>query len=210
MENDKILKELEGTNLAERLDIMKKLYEKLESAQNLFQEKFRIHCKEGCGTCCEHFNPDITPLESDYLAYGLILEGRDSDVLKLLHSESENPGGCPLYRKNSVFHCSVYKWRPMICRLFGASAVTAKDGHAAFRNCKWNTGTKEVSSSALEKNRDSVVIMGDYGRELNENQPGETDTLPLAQALENSIYKIRFLLMLKSYDETPAPEPQAS
>ena len=156
MENDKILKELGGTNLAERLDIMKKLYEKLESAQNLFQEKFRIHCKEGCGTCCEHFNPDITPLESDYLAYGLILEGRDSDVLKLLHSESENPGGCPLYRKNSVFHCSVYKWRPMICRLFGASAVQPR---TAMRHSETVNGIQEQKKFRLQPLKKTGTVL---------------------------------------------------
>ncbi len=206
MDYDQVLRLLIGTRMGERLASIQQLYSRLDHEQARFKEHFCINCKEGCGTCCEHFNPDITTLEADYIAVGLIYAGRDEEVLRQLH-EHAGWDHCPLYRPDNPFHCSIYALRPLVCRLFGASAVKDKNGKPTFRNCRWNEHTHELSTEELESAPDSLVLMGDYGLQLDELQIEDTATYPLSEAIERSIYKIRFLIQLES---DPEPEPNAS
>ncbi len=209
MEYNQVLRLLIGTRIGERISAVQNLYSKLDKAQKVFTEKFCIHCKEGCGTCCEHFNPDITTAEAEYIAMGLIFQGNDKEVLDSLHSSDPDQGFCPLYRKDNPFHCSIYNLRPLICRLFGASVVHDKNGDPVVRNCKWNDGATVPSSDELRSNSDALVVMSDYGMQLEEMQPEDTSTYPLAEAVERAIYKIRFMMQLDD-DHQPEPEPNAS
>lgn len=198
MSEEQILKELGKSELAKQLKQIKSVYEKLEEKQNRFCERFCIHCKSGCGSCCEHFTPDITELEADYLAFGIVSAGYEDHVLEVLDKMKANDIQCPLYDKeNSAHHCTVYLWRPLICRLFGASASRNKEGHPVFRNCKWNDSKKEFTSEELEKHKKDLVLMGDIGTKLQEYEVDNQDTVLLPQALKHSIYKVKLMLQLE-------------
>ena len=149
--DDEILKKLSDTSLYEKIKKIRNIYNRLEKKQISFCNEFNIHCKEGCGECCEHFTPDITEIEALFLAYGLIKENKDQDIINLLDSKEESDNYCPLYNKDSVYHCSVYKWRPLICRLFGASASKDKNGNPTFRKCKWNTEGHDITKEEFEE-----------------------------------------------------------
>lgn len=207
MEYDQILRLLIGTRLGERLSSIQKLFSQLETAQKRFQEVFCIGCTEGCGSCCEHFYPNITNLEAEYMALGLMFEGRDQQILDMIHITDKEPSSCPLYRKDTPYHCSCYAIRPLVCRLFGMAVSKDKEGRPAFRNCRWNERKIEISKENLELNRKVLVTMSDYGMELEYLQPGDPKTYPLLEALERAIYKIRFLIHMES---DPEPEPNAS
>ena len=207
MRYDEVLRILLGTSTGQRLGAVQSLYSELECAQKTFTKTFDINCPKGCGSCCEHYFPFITMAEAEYLAMGIIFEEREDEILEKLHSISDR-SLCPLYIKDSPYHCSVYGVRPLVCRLFGASAVRDKNGHAEFGNCKWNTRALHISSENLENHGDELVIMGDYGMRLEEIQPDDNQTYPLDEALEKAIYKIKFILKLDNDD--PEPEPNAS
>ncbi len=207
MEYDQVLRLLIGTRIGERLSSIQRLYADLEHQQKRFTDTFNIHCKEGCGTCCEHFYPDITNLEAEYMAFGLIFQEKDQEVLDMIHSIKEEPKSCPLYRKDSAYHCTIYGIRPLICRLFGASASSGKDNRPVFANCRWNTGTHSITTEDLESHSDDVVTMGQYGTQMEALQPEDTATYPFLEALERAIYKIRYFIQIES---DPEPEPNAS
>lgn len=198
MQKDEILKKLDGTITEERIIQVMKLYDKLEKKQEKFCDKFDIHCCEGCGSCCEHFTPDINEVEALFLAYGLIKENRDQEVLELLHSKNmDEEHYCPLYRENNPFHCSVYKYRPLICRLFGASASHDKEGKCVFKKCKFNSIGHDVDDETFKKHKSALVLMSDYGETINQIAPNDLDRELLPYALEKAIDKIRFYLELK-------------
>lgn len=201
MNENEILSALNKTELCVRLNEIRAVYAKLESEQKKFCDCFDVHCHDGCGTCCEHFVPDIGKAEAEYLAYGLISEGRDEAVLKCLDSWDESSGVCPLYNKYDAHHCTVYKWRPLICRLFGASASLNKDGKPVFRKCKWNIGRPDVPTEELEANKNCLVIMRDYGLMLESAEAGDTKTLLLPDAIRGAINKVGFMLELEAQSE---------
>lgn len=195
---DEIIKQLHGTITEERIKLIFKLYDKLEKKQEKFCAQFDIHCFDGCGQCCEHFTPDITETEALFLAYGLIKENRDEEVIKLLHSKDMNEEHyCPLYRKDNPFHCSVYKFRPLICRLFGASASHDKENNCVFKKCKFNQIGHDVTCEEFNKHKAMVVLMSDYGETLNEIEPNNLEKELLPSALEKAVNKIRYILDLK-------------
>ncbi len=201
MDKTQLLDEvLMKTNL-KKLESIKDLYASLEEKEKIFCEHFCIHCAKGCGKCCEVFVPDITELEADFLAYGLIKENKADLVLKQLENIKSDIISCPLYRSDSDFHCSVYAWRPLICRLFGASASKNKNGNPIFRDCKYNKLSSNVSSEKLKKDAEYVVTMSDYGILLEDEEAGNNNKEPLPIALKKAINKIEYLLYLASISE---------
>ncbi len=135
----RLLALFEGTHHHQDMSQLAALYEEIEGETTRFKGEFSIACPPGCGTCCEHFNPDITALEASLVAAYLLLEESKRPLLERLYSEGVDEGPCPLYDKENPCHCTVYEVRPLICRLFGAAASLTKSGEAVFRQCKYNT-----------------------------------------------------------------------
>lgn len=218
MEADDLLARLNDTELGDRLKALNSIYEDLDRDESRFCDSFDVHCKPGCGSCCEHFVPDITRIESEYLAFGLAVEGRQQEILDLVRDwDPENPV-CPLYRFDTPFHCSVYRWRPLICRLFGASAVKGKDGKPQFRHCKWNQVALELSTQELEAKPEDVVLMSDYGMRLEQCIVADNQRELLPQALGRATFELDMILRYASgseegdggMDVPPESHPSAS
>lgn len=198
--DDKILKELHDTGVYQKIKEIKKIYDNLEKKQKKFCDTFCVHCQQGCGQCCEHFVPDITETEALFLAYGLFKEEKDDLVLELLKEREKENQYCPLYLKDSPYHCSVYKWRPMICRLFGASASKDKNGQPTYRHCKYNLDQQSVDSQTFNQHKNAILLMSDYGTLIEELDPNyQTELLP--KQLPKAIEKIKYILELEKQQE---------
>lgn len=191
--------EIENSNIysLKKLKDIEKLYNELEEKQKIFTNTFCIHCIKGCGKCCEIFIPDITELESDYLAYGLIKEGIDDAVIEQLSNFNKDKIACPLYNPNSDKHCTVYAFRPLICRLFGASASLNKNGDPIYRDCKFKESKIDLTTEYLKNKKNDLVIMSNYGDLLMDEENGDTQKELLPVALIKSINKIKYLLSLE-------------
>lgn len=93
-------------------------------------------CKEGCSRCCERGDYPLSRLEFEYLKYGfdkleiniqnIIL--KSIELLKLAEKDSY---ACPFLIGGM---CSVYKYRPFVCRAFGVLTVDA-NGNPTFPFC---------------------------------------------------------------------------
>ena len=86
-------------------------------------EKFRVAqqnyivCKEGCSSCCESGDYPLSRIELEYLMQGFI--SLDNEKKAIVQSNVKNmvPHGiCPFLIDKK---CSVYPWRPIVCRVHG-------------------------------------------------------------------------------------------
>ncbi len=125
----------------EGLDSLLSVYEELEAANTRQRNGYGFGCPEGCSICCSTsaLNIEATVFELIPLALYLhgagltdhfysVIKGRGFDSSCVMHS----PG-------DQVFTgsgCSAYRWRPLVCRLFGYSAVSGRDGRARFSACR--------------------------------------------------------------------------
>ena len=194
--NDKTIEKLKGTILYNEFKRMEEIYNTLEEKQEIFCDTFDVHCKKGCGTCCEHFIPDVSEVESKYLALGLITEGKSDEVRERIKKWNPESGYCPLYDFDNDYHCTVYKYRPLICRLFGATASKNKDGRPCFRRCKYNELGHDLTPDELEKKMDAVIHMSDYAMMMKEFSLDEKERLLLPESLIQEMDKILYIMSL--------------
>src|SRR6185295_15429071 len=115
-----------------------KIYHKLEKETKQFQAETGLHCIAGCGRCCENPRIETTVAELMPLAFRLFQRGEESGWLDKAN-RSESKGQCIFYKPDPLIEgkgrCSVYQWRPLICRLFGFSAITDKKGRPSLVTC---------------------------------------------------------------------------
>lgn len=90
--------------------------------QNFFEnQKPYIHCKEGCSFCCESGNYPIFEAEFLYLIQGFESLNEEKkqivkEKIKNLKSNKKSLYECPFLINKK---CSVYNYRPLICRSYG-------------------------------------------------------------------------------------------
>ena len=138
-----ILEKLEGTSVYETLIQIEAAYERIANEQKLWYDAANFYCPEGCGHCCEGFEPDLMEGEALYMAAWL-LENQNDLALQLAGQNTEagfpfdnGPKTCCFFNPASPYHCSIYNGRPFICRLFGASSFRSRDGDKTWRPCKF-------------------------------------------------------------------------
>lgn len=190
---------LEGTIERAQAEELCSIYEKLDQSISEFTAVHDIHCKKGCGECCEHFVPDITEAEANYLALYIIESKREEEVMnRFLEFSEETKGPCPLYNADSGFHCSVYNARPLICRLFGSSCFVNKEDKPIFRHCRWNDDDKDLSPSDMKTD---VPVMGKYGLAVENVIGNSSDTVLLPAAVTKAIFKMSLLIRYNGGDD---------
>jgi Fe-S-cluster containining protein len=112
-------------------------YNDLDDSVGRFQKTTGAACPEGCGICCTRFTPEILPVEAEYLAFWLLDHDPEKLILLARVPETHRPDDtCPLYRPDTPWHCTVYRPRPLICRLFGFSGYLTKNGDWEFSDCR--------------------------------------------------------------------------
>ena len=67
-----VLEKIKGTEEYDILVETEACYQKIDSVQAIWYEQSKFFCPEGCGRCCEHFEPDLLENEALYMAAWLI------------------------------------------------------------------------------------------------------------------------------------------
>lgn len=115
------------------------LYAQIDKAVAEFQLKSGLRCPAGCGACCPTADVQVTLLEMLPAAREILRRGEAADWLERLAALPE-PGRCLLYAPQPApeasGHCSFYRWRPALCRLFGFAAVRGRTGLKALSVCR--------------------------------------------------------------------------
>lgn len=200
---------LMGTALDEPIRRLHEIYDRIEQSQDAWIEATPFRCPEGCGSCCEHFEPDILEVEAYFLAAWMLLHQRDRLSSMNYHSEQR---GCILADPDNPYHCTVYEGRPLICRLFAYSGDRAKDGSVRFRPCKFmkgdymQSGSKTYTEGELKELFGILPpVMGDLAGEAAILLPERSDDrYPLREILPVAIAKIQYVLDLAAFAEQAA------
>lgn len=131
---------LAGLAVEERLNRLLSLYEEVTEDIETWKQRTPFRCPPGCGTCCSQFEPHISSVEAELIAAYLI--GVKRELSSLVSDSPEAPGlSCLFYSPSYAGACSIYPVRPLICRLFGYSAVKDKSGTVVYRLCRHMPGT---------------------------------------------------------------------
>ncbi len=123
-----------------KVRLVEGLFEKLDLEILEFQDKTKLHCLTGCGNCCTNPTIEASPLEFLPWAFYLFLNGKAEETLKTLNTR-ENQSVCHIYSPLNLIDstqgsCSSYKYRGLICRLFGYAASKDKYGQQRLVTCK--------------------------------------------------------------------------
>ena len=205
---------LEGTALDEPLRKLYEIYGRIEQSQAEWIAATPFRCPEGCGSCCEHFEPDILDVEAYFLAAWILMNQIDRVHTINYHSDHK---GCILADPDNPYHCTVYEGRPLICRLFAYSGDRAKDGSVRYRPCKFmkgdymQGGTGKTYSAQELQDLFSILppVMGDLAGEAAILLPERSgDRYPLREILPVALAKIQYLLDLTTFAEHHASSAQ--
>ncbi len=124
-------------SIERRVELVETLFDQLDKESAQFKESSGIGCDSGCGQCCTSPEIEASPLEFLPWAFHLFLNG---EAEKMLVKIAEADGStCVIYKPLSIHNqgrCSDYKYRGLICRLFGFAANKDKYGNLRLVTCK--------------------------------------------------------------------------
>lgn len=124
-------------SIEQKVQRVEDLFKDLEKESIQFEKSSGLSCVAGCGKCCTHPDIEASPLEFFPWAFHLFLQGEAENTLKLL-AETKS-ATCFIYQPLAFIDkgkCGAYKYRGLICRLFGFSANTDKYGKLRLATCK--------------------------------------------------------------------------
>lgn len=184
-------------SIAHKVQLVEALFDRLEIEITAFKSETNLHCNKGCGKCCSKPNIEASPLEFLPWAFHLFLNGQAEETLVQLSATSNN--NCLLYRPLSVLEhhkgsCSNYKYRGLICRLFGYAASTDKYGKLRLATCaiiKEEQFQKfTIAETAIGKGQ-YVPVFTDYYMKLAQiDYNMGTILLPINEALKIAIEEV--------------------
>lgn len=195
-------------SMESRVRAVEALFAGLDREIAIFQSESGLGCKAGCGKCCTYPDIEASPLEFLPWAFYLFLSGKAETTLEEL--KVGNNSICHLYRPLSVLdsnsgRCGDYKYRGLICRLFGFGATRDKMGELRLATCKIikeNQAELYENSKVAMKNGLYVPIFTDYYMNLNQiDFRMGNSILPINKALRAAIEEV-----LQYYAYRPFPE----
>jgi hypothetical protein len=180
-----------------KVRLVEELFDRLEIEITAFQSETHLSCNVGCGKCCTTPNIDASPLEFLPWAFHLFLNGIAEATLAELNNITTN--NCLLYRPLSILEhhkgkCSNYRYRGLICRLFGYAANTDKYGKLRLATCKIIKEEQQENFIAAEESINKgkyVPVFTDYYMRLAQIDMRMGITLvPINEALKMAIEEV--------------------
>jgi len=183
--------------LRELARLVEAVFDELEQSFGAYQLRSSLSCIPGCGACCNNPNIEATVLEMLPLALHLYDLGQAETVLEELQSYSGF--ACYHYKRNSLdglmSSCSVYKQRPVICRVFGAAGDRDKYGNTRLSVCRHIKQNKAEAYQLALQNlpREAPPRMATGKQRLRQIDftLGRED-LPINQALQRALQLVLF------------------
>ncbi|WP_414828620.1 YkgJ family cysteine cluster protein [Alteromonas sp. H39] len=130
-------------------------YQLLSEEFGSYQKTSGLACVVGCGACCNNPQIEASVLEMLPLALHLFDVGQADNYLHQMHDS----GGfaCHLFKRHSLDGlkgvCTVYEWRPGICRMFGVAGYRTKTDLPTLSVCS------TIKASKPNKYADALITM---------------------------------------------------
>jgi len=193
-------------SIERKVELVEKLFHQLEQESAKFEQASGLGCVSGCGKCCTFPDIEASPLEFLPWAFHLFLNGEAENTLTML--EETQSLTCLIYKPltiNGQGRCSDYKYRGLICRLFGFAANTDKYGNLRLATCKiikeGQTNNYNATVEAISKGL-KVPIFTEYYMQLNQIDFHMGNIiLPVNKALKMALEEV-----LQYYAYRPSPE----
>ena len=156
--------------MEEKVSAVEKVLENLDQEIATFQAETSLHCKFGCGKCC--FKPDIEATILEFLPFAFHLYKQNQAFEWLEKLKTTDSTICMILNptQTGTGLCSEYKYRGLICRLFGYSARTNKYGKHELVTCqiiKTELAEEYLKADARIQEGAAVPVMSDYYMQLH-------------------------------------------
>ena len=206
-----------GTKIADVLNAVDALYTDIDKSQAEWKQKTPAPCPDGCGRCCEHFEPDVYEYEALYLGAWLLVHKKELAEDIRLHGAAFSlnyTDGCFLFDPHNPHHCRAYGGRCLICRLFAHSGTRGKDMRVHWKPCKFTEGTGKNREHREYGEAELIALFGCFPPDMAQAaarlialNPENTETRPLSEALPAAIEKLKLILRFLTPPEPNSPEP---
>ncbi|MGE5343205.1 MAG: YkgJ family cysteine cluster protein [Candidatus Omnitrophota bacterium] len=146
---------------------VKMVFEDIDRDTAQFIHQTGMQCIDGCCHCCMRPDIEASPIEFLPLAFHLYSEGKAETFIEYLQNMGD-PSFCPLLSYDAIEKkglCKVYEYRPLICRLFGFSAMMDKNDQPALVTCEpIKTKQADIYRHATDRIREglNVPVMKNY------------------------------------------------
>ena len=206
-----------GTKIFDVLNAVDALYTDIDKSQAAWKQKTPAPCSDGCGRCCEHFEPDVYEYEALYLGAWLLVHKKDLAEDIRLHGAAFSlnyTDGCFLFDPHNPHHCRAYGGRCLICRLFAHSGTRGKDMRVHWKPCKFIEGIGKNREHREYGETELIELFGCFPPDMAQAaarlialNPENTETRPLHEALPAAIEKLKLILRFLTPPEPNSPEP---
>jgi Fe-S-cluster containining protein len=152
--------------LAEKVNSVEEVFQALDHDLTSFQTQSGLHCKSGCGKCCQKPDIDATVLEFLPMAYHAFKQNTSEE---LYEKASSQPDGLCLMLDStkSSGMCLDYKFRGMVCRVFGFTARINRLGLKDMITCRTiKTEQEENYSKVITGAPEGIPLAQSYYRRL--------------------------------------------
>lgn len=179
-----------------------KVYREIEKKSRLFAKNSGIYCPDGCGACCNNPNVEASTLEALPLAMYLWKTNRALEKLELLNTLTDKREYCLFFEKDENTswkgRCTVYKYRFLICRLFGYYRTKDKNGNYIWGACKV---LKEAYPNLKLNELETPAISEYFMRIVSLGTDFEGKLLPVNMAIKYAIEAVGFDIQKQSWDK---------
>ncbi|MBX7124851.1 MAG: YkgJ family cysteine cluster protein [Cyclobacteriaceae bacterium] len=177
--------------LEEKVAAVEEVFLDLDRAIAAFQQTSGLHCLHGCGKCC--FKPDIEATALEFLPFALHLyrQGVAEQWHEKLVQSSESV--CLILNPTQAGAglCSEYRYRGLICRLFGYSARINKYGARELVTCQILKTEQATSVARADDPSVEVPLMTDHTMRLHAIDPDlARDRYPINQAIRKALEQV--------------------
>jgi hypothetical protein len=188
--------ELDFADIFARIAQLEEVYDELNDSINRTMLQTGLRCLPGCRSCCEtpSSNIEVSILEFLPLSMHLWQNDKAGQLLEILELKTEDDP-CVLLQNDTTLlpegGCSHYGFRPLMCRLFGFSAMVGRDGFPSPVICKL---VKVNYPDIMRKVVDSVnggldiAVFSNFARRVKGIDPYLAERVyPINQALKKAI-----------------------
>ena len=184
-------------DLLEKSLLVRGVFDELQVETDSFTSQSKVTCISGCGLCCTNPKVSASVLEFLPLAFDLYFKGLAEEYLEILSSTTDD-SYCIILKKLSISadagHCSDYKNRGLICRLFASSARRNRSGEKELLICKKIKEEKkeayDTAAVAINSEMDVPLSADYYTRLYNIDFFLTQEQLPINQAIRKSIEEV--------------------
>jgi len=206
--------------LFEGLEALLAFYREVDTVTESFKKQGKVDCLASCRECCRTSAANIEVSIFEFLPLSIHLWQTGKAEFWLARAAAAGPGSpCVLLNDDALLQpeggCRFYAWRPLLCRLFGFSAVEDKYGRPVVALCRRinqaNPGLRERLQALVESGL-PVPINSHYARRVSLLNPALGQTrYPINKAfllaLETTGYRLALTGENGYPDETPPSVP---